>query len=98
MNTRTAKGFILTNPDTDGLSGEGEREREEKRCLIYFPCVIIRSYCKLLNHVVHLLLVVCLNVLIMLFLFVEVHHSLIYCKMNLNFLICYDDKLKQFLN
>ena len=76
MNTRTAKGFILTNPDTDGLSGE----REGKRCLVYFPCVIIRSYCKLLNNVVHLLLVVCLNVLIMLFLFVEVHHSLIYCK------------------
>ena len=34
----------------------------------------------------------------MLLLFVEVHHFLIYCKMNLKCLICYDDKLKQFLN
>ena len=43
-------------------------------------------------------LVVCLNVLIMLFLFVEVHHSLIYCKNESELFICYADKLKQFQN
>ena len=34
MNTRTAKGFICTNPDTDGLSGDGERERERDASFI----------------------------------------------------------------
>ena len=34
MNTRTSKGFILTNPDTDGLSGEGERERKRDASFI----------------------------------------------------------------
>ena len=41
MNTRTAKGFICTNPDTDGLSGEGERERERKREASFISPVLL---------------------------------------------------------
>ena len=38
MNTRTAKGFICTNPDTDGLSGGGERERGKEMPRLFPLC------------------------------------------------------------
>ena len=48
--------------ETDGLSGERKREHP-----VYFSHFIIQNYCKPLNKVVNLLLVVCLNALIMWF-------------------------------
>ena len=53
MNTRTAKGFILTNPDTDGLSGEGERERKRDASFIsvtHYTRVTHRNLVKPVPH------------------------------------------------